>query len=552
MPALQVSIRLAGERVPRFRANTKTMNPLSSNYASSHSYSLISYPSSPSSRLSIILQAKSPNLNHDGTVDTNAVDVDDVSVVGKGTDASQEKLDIESCLSTVTATQSTSKTEDEEYKYCPPGGNDLKGINAPNGISDPVSSLMSKKAETTTHKRTNSIDKLLLRYKQSDNDESFLFDAFTGKLSLDDIYEIAVHESRPKKRPISMHSFVASMSAMASAVVLLPTFAPGIDAQFGLPQIFDYNHMVTNDLLYQCQFCAILQMLSSIMGVFRLPKNSPSVRTTGFVVAALIVVQIDLIILSSLNGTSIYLFDAFSTTGRIIMATMNTVLLRGSFDTLSLVIGDEERKGWDSVPGYENRISAIVTTLPFFFLTCIIGNASLPILADEAWFQTYAVPFFTEFPGVQTLGYIAINLSVGLGALLATLQFEKKISGTFASFLNQFITIFLIYDGVKFMYLINAFPDKFAHANYFTEYTPQLQSLFHTNETLLACTVLAVVKGFQNLNRSRKKRGEMEVVSKSAPALASSTSVSTSTSAAVSTPTSKGIVNSSTGNQSKK
>jgi hypothetical protein len=170
----------------------------------------------------------------------------------------------------------------------------------------------------------------------------------SSQISIDelkiDAYELAVQQSLPKKKPISLHSFISSMSVMSSFVLLLPTFHPGID-EYGLPQIFNYEY-ASYDLLWQSQLCAVLQMTSSIMGIFRLPKRSPNVRTAGFLISALIITQLSLIVISSLNGTSVYLFDAFSIQGRILISVINTALVVGSFNSLTLIVGDKEQKGW--------------------------------------------------------------------------------------------------------------------------------------------------------------------------------------------------------------
>lgn len=133
---------------------------------------------------------------------------------------------------------------------------------------------------------------------------------------------------------------------------------------------------------------------------------------------------------------------------------------------------------------------------------CITGNAVLPVLYDKASFLENALPFFDVYPGVQTLGYVAVSLSVGLGSLFATLQFEKKMTSDEASFWNLFAIAFLTYDSVKFMYLLWAFPERFPHSEYFASYTPHLQSLFHTNEVLVVGTILSMAVGLHNLSKA--------------------------------------------------
>eukprot|EP00536_Pseudo-nitzschia_multiseries_P010173 jgi/Psemu1/288936/fgenesh1_pg.302_\ len=299
-------------------------------------------------------------------------------------------------------------------------------------------------------------------------------------------YKDLVRQNLPKRRPVSFHSVLSGFSAMAAVVLLLPTFHPGFDAD-GWPVLFTYNEpsAVGTDLLWQSQLVAVLQLVSSVLGVTRLPKNSPGVRTVGFVLSALIVVQLSLVVLSSLNGTDVYLFDAFSMPGRIVISVANTALLKGSLDSIVLLISDRDRTGWETVPGYQTRIGAVIPALVFHGLLCGTGNAVLPVLCDEDSFREQAGPFFASFAGVQTLGYVSISLAVGLGALLATLQFEKKISSTVASVGNGVLLVGLTYDGTKFM------------------------EVWHTNEVLVVGTILAIlVGGRERARRGRSKGGE--------------------------------------------
>lgn len=154
----------------------------------------------------------------------------------------------------------------------------------------------------------------------------------------------------------------------------------------------------------------------------------------------------------------------------------------------------------DTVPNYSSKTSAFLAVLPFHLLICTLGNAVLPVLCDKQSFTETAVPFFHIFPGVQTIGYVAISLSTGLGALLATLQYEKKVSMNFASFWNIMLLLFFQLDGIKFMYNLNKYPNRFDHSDYFTTYTPHLQSIWHTNELLLIGTILALTIGLKNLS----------------------------------------------------
>ena len=207
-----------------------------------------------------------------------------------------------------------------------------------------------------------------------------------ASMDMDEVYQIAVKTNLPKKKLISFHSFISSMGAMAALVLLLPTFHPGID-EFGFPRLFTYEY-ASNDLLWQSQLVALMQMVSSILGVFRLPKRSPYVRTAGFVLSALIVTQLSLVVMSSLNGTDVYLFDAFSMQGRALISVINTTLLIGSFDSIKEIMGDTEQEGWETVPNCMCKYSSPHSLICSHY-ACTHTFASLQIAAGLQLFPRF-------------------------------------------------------------------------------------------------------------------------------------------------------------------
>ena len=214
--------------------------------------------------------------------------------------------------------------------------------------------------------------------------------------------------SRAPKKPVSLHSILSGCTVAAAALVLLTLFDPGFD-EFGYPQLFRVDGPLGDNVYVQVQAILLFQMITSVMGLFRLPKNSIRLRRVGMENGAFVCLQFGLASLSSLNGTGIYLFDAYTPSFAFLALIVNALSLKAIFELIdcTATAGD------------------VVT------LTGVQVQAYLPLLGIKKEALAYAEAFSPLHGAALTAVTVFINMVIGSGALLGTLQFEKKFQRGF-------------------------------------------------------------------------------------------------------------------------
>lgn len=353
----------------------------------------------------------------------------------------------------------------------------------------------------------SEISLTLLRTKY---DEDTLLNTLK-KITRGEFVDLIRLASRPKKQSVSIHSTISSCTTAAAVVLLLPLLAPGFD-KFGYVQLFRFNEALSDDLYIQVQVIILFQMIIAVMGIFRLPKNSPRIRVIGMISALGPALQIGLVAISSLNGTGIYLFDAYTIPFKVLCLVSNAFALKSVLDFVDCTVGDVDTKGWDSVPGASNRFVAVLFSV-FFLASFVIleFQAYLPLLGIKEESLAYTEAYSATCGGAQTAGLLATELYIGLGALLGTLQFERKISQETSLAIWIFLTVALLGDGLKLTYLVNAAPDVVPNAEYLTEYIPNLASIYHPNEFGIGLLGLTIVNALRRLWVDTKKSESGEI-----------------------------------------
>ena len=277
------------------------------------------------------------------------------------------------------------------------------------------------------------------------------------KSTPEELYGMAVAKSRPKKQSISIHSMLTRSTTMAVFVTLIPLFAPGI-GQDGMLQMFQYNEHISSDIVTQSQFCAGLQLIGALLGILRLPKNSPPVRELGMKQGAYFVTVLSMIALSNLNGTDQYIFDAFSIPGRAAFFCMAALVTKISIQLIDCSIADKSRKGFQVAgPMMGNRLTAAFQAIAVYTMGFLVIQGCTPLFMEKAAFEELVKPYYTDiYNGALTSATVAVNQWIGFGALVGTLQFEKKISMLSASVWYILLGLFLAFDSFKLAYDFSA------------------------------------------------------------------------------------------------
>ena len=330
-----------------------------------------------------------------------------------------------------------------------------------------------------------------------------------------ELYSLAVAKNRPKKESVSFHSTLTRSTTMAVLVTLIPLFAPGVgnDGQF---QLFQYNEHISSEIVTQSQFCAVLQLVGAMLGILRLPKNSPPVRELGMKQGAYFVAVLSLIAISNLNGTDQYLFDAFSMPGRVLFATMATLVTKISIQFIDCSIADKTRRGFHvGGPLMGHRLTAAFQAIAVYSMGFLVIQGCTPLFMEQAAFEELVKPYYTDiYNGALTSATVAVNQWIGLGALVGTLQFEKKMTMLAASLWYIVLGLFLAFDSFKLAY------DFSAHQIYSIPeaqnqllFQHNLAAQWHTTEVYFGLMGIAILNSLRKVLMDSDDSEDTEITS---------------------------------------
>eukprot|EP00978_Attheya_sp_CCMP212_P005539 scaffold12431_cov57-Attheya_sp.AAC.14 len=196
-------------------------------------------------------------------------------------------------------------------------------------------------------------------------------------------------KSRPKQKPVSLHSTVAIVASGSYLTAYQPFFHPGFDKD-GFVRFFDFSQPFSIETCHQIQFSVGLMAVAGIMGYFRIPPSAPDARRLTFTFATLTNVFFALTILSSLNALpeGYWLFDAFSDGGTAAFGLSYLIELYfmiAAFDNAT----SGSDAGMDSIPGGMGRASNICFASLIYF---VVNTGQVTLVApiffsDRASYQ---------------------------------------------------------------------------------------------------------------------------------------------------------------------
>lgn len=197
-----------------------------------------------------------------------------------------------------------------------------------------------------------------------------------SQMTFQDFKDLARQYSKPKKQSVSLHSNLALANTASSFLLLVPLLAPGFD-QTGCPQLLDYSKPLSSDLYMLIEITTLLQAIIGMMGIFRLPNRSPRIRVSGMMSGAVGNMQLALIPISSLNGTGVYLFDAFTLPFKIFSLIVNAWTIWVAYDFLDCVLFEDAsiKNSFQSLPGPGGRLGQF-----FLGFTLLVGNVAAALL----------------------------------------------------------------------------------------------------------------------------------------------------------------------------
>ena len=256
-------------------------------------------------------------------------------------------------------------------------------------------------------------------------------------------------KSRPKKKPVSFHSTFSVFSTGVACASLGQLFSPGL-GRCGF-QIFDVYQNINESTTSLLQVSAWMIAASGVMGILRLPPNSPQNREVIFKISMWLSIFIATLLSSNVNANpTAWFIDAFAYPGKFVVLVpfiMTVVeLLRMIDDAIA-----GPNVGRESNTLTTNR--ALAFGVPLLILVMLYALASINVIYIlSSNFETYTdelaeVLSQASMNGIIPIVQFTITMISSLGALLLTLQFEKKINPTTGAVLAVISLVLLNYDG---------------------------------------------------------------------------------------------------------
>jgi len=248
--------------------------------------------------------------------------------------------------------------------------------------------------------------------------------------ALDDDKWIRNSLVKAQKKPVSLHSTLSVMAMGAFICSVVPVFSPGYNEILHIPQVFALTRPVDESILQAQLFASWALTITGILGLFRMPSKIPKSRMIFFIYCATVNLSNTFVMSSNLLGTTYYLVDGFDMPWKFLLPAVSilslAVPLWGLYDAIE---GDME--GRDTVTGLEHRLQSVLlyAGLPLTQSATILDSL-FPLYSDKTTYEEVFVPFIRDF-GLDGANVMSVTLTVAavsLGALIATLQLERKLT----------------------------------------------------------------------------------------------------------------------------
>ena len=270
------------------------------------------------------------------------------------------------------------------------------------------------------------------------------------RFSFRELWEYLKIKSRPKKKPVSFHSTFTIFSTGVACAALGQLLTPGI-GQDGHLHVFDYYQNLSDSSAILLQISSWMLAAAGVMGILRLPPNSPNNRRFLFENWMWLNLAGAAILSSSFNGRpTAWLYDGFELPGASIILSTNIMAYVTNLQLIDDAIAGSN-KGREANPLLDNQGKAIFFSLVSVAPLYIFQFLPLPyIFASNAEEYSALATMFTDL-GVDSIlsaGYFTVIFMVSVFALLATLQFEKKIDPKTGNMIGLLVLFLFSYDGL--------------------------------------------------------------------------------------------------------
>lgn len=140
------------------------------------------------------------------------------------------------------------------------------------------------------------------------------------KLSYEEVVDLIIAKSRPKKKSVSAHSTLSTVAIGGFIAIAASLWQPGID-EFGYPMLFNIDHIRNSAIINSNRVVGLALAITAVAGIFRIPKRTPETRLRIFSLLSWLTCFFYVISDSNLGGlvSGGFTFDAFAFPGNFVI-----------------------------------------------------------------------------------------------------------------------------------------------------------------------------------------------------------------------------------------
>lgn len=342
--------------------------------------------------------------------------------------------------------------------------------------------------------------------------------SFKAPGPLDQLNQSLIARSRPARKPVSMHSTIGMLTTGVFLGLLCSLFS---FARYpnGMLEILSTFRPLSADRANTTFFSLFMFAVCGVLGIFRLPQNTPEIRRTSFMSFAATNVHLFLVGCSSLNIAGYHWFDAFTPIGKLVLASSGAWFLVTYCKFFHAAV-TTDKKGASTMTGVGTLPSRVLTSLMMMAGMTVFLLVLAPLVTSSLAEYTTSVTTPVAKLGLSSfylMSALTASATCGFAALVATLKFEKRIKPAVGTLVNLALAIILNYDASVSTSIFLA--GNFASETMFTLNGVFLRSFQKTKilPLLSACLLGTITHGFYvkflkpqiGWNRRRQRQPEL-------------------------------------------
>jgi CRP-like cAMP-binding protein len=246
--------------------------------------------------------------------------------------------------------------------------------------------------------------------------------------------DLIVAYSKPKKKPVSLHSMATTFSLGIAVAFFVTLLAPTTVADLGVFRILDLRPGYPMTLIRSVSLCMVG---CAVLGYFRIPVQAPPIRrklfqtTVWLTVGAYVLADSNLAVL---DGNALNAFCVSNGSAVVVFLTVAACCTASLQFVYEAMAGSE--KGRETVPLMQPRWLATTTAVLIYLFTVIFYVAlTVPSIVsqdEDQWVSVYRAFLDSGNAGLAVNGFVMMQVFMVSVSFLMTLLLQKRITSTTA------------------------------------------------------------------------------------------------------------------------